>query len=99
MTMRPEALAGPDVAAPAGEAQAPVALTNAAHLRQQRLWSGAFLCVWLVLTTWSAFSLATAWPYTSSRTFFGLFVALPGVLFRGFDLAYMQLRQRRLAGW
>lgn len=41
--------------------------------------------------------MATAWPYTTSRKFFGLFVALPGVLFRGVDLAYMQLRARRLA--
>jgi len=41
--------------------------------------------------------LATAWPYTTSRKFFGLFVAQPGVLFRGVDLAYMQLRARRLA--
>jgi len=99
MTMRPEALAGQDVAAPAGEAQAPALLTTPARLRKQRLWSGAFLCVWLALAIWTAFILATAWPYTTSRTFFGLVIALPGLVFRGFDLAYMQLRQRRLAGW
>jgi len=61
--------------------------------------SCAFLCVWLALAIWSAFILATAWAYTTSRKFFGLFVALPGVLFRGVDLAYMQLRARRLASW
>lgn len=59
----------------------------------------AFLCAWIALAAWSGYLLATAWPYELLRPVYGLFIALPGVVFRVIDLAFMRFRARRLTGW
>lgn len=73
--------------------------TEAAQLKRQRVRSLAFLCAWIALAAWSGYLLATAWPYEMLRPIYGLFVALPGVVFRILDLAHMRFRASRLAGW
>ncbi len=69
------------------------------QLKRQRLWSVAFLCAWIALAAWSGYLLATAWPYELLRPVFGLYIALPGAVFRLSDLAFMRVRARRMAGW
>lgn len=61
--------------------------------------SVAWLLVWLAAAGWTAIALATAWPYVQLMPQWLLLIALPGILFRAFDLAWMRLRRRRVAGW
>jgi hypothetical protein len=82
-----------------GEPSSPVSATDADQLKRQRLRSVSFLCAWIALAAWSGYLLATAWPYEMLRPVYGLFVALPGVVFRILDLAHMRFRASRLAGW
>lgn len=86
--------------APAGgESLSPKPEAGAGQLKRQYLWSVAFLCAWIALAAWSGYLLATAWPYELLRPVFGLFIALPGIVFRLSDLAFLRLRTRRLTGW
>ncbi len=73
--------------------------TTAASLRRPCIVSLAVLVVWSTLALWMAWLLATAWPYELLPPLVGLTIALPGVLFRGGDLACMRFTRKRLVRW
>lgn len=78
---------------PAGDVAAPLSLGR------PRILATLWLLAWSVLALWAAHALATAWPYQLLPHLIVLVFAVPGMLFRGFDLLYMRLRARRCAGW
>lgn len=84
---------------PAAETAAAQPATEAALLKRQRVASQLFLGAWMALVTWAGVTLATAWPYELLRPVYGLLIGLPGMAFRGFDLAWMRWRACRLVGW
>lgn len=57
------------------------------------------LVLWTLLAAWAAFGLASAWPYVGLMPQWLLLMALPGVVFRTFDLVTMRRLRRQGRGW
>lgn len=57
------------------------------------------LGAWSLLTLWAGFRLANAWPYVGLMPQWLLLLALPGVVFRAADLAWLRMKGRPVAGW
>lgn len=72
---------------------------DAVALKRERIVSATWWLVWLLGTGWIAFTLANAWPHVMLPPQLAMLVTLPGFVFRSFDLAWLQLRVRRLYGW
>lgn len=68
-------------------------------LGRPKLFTGLCLALWGGAALWSTYVLATAWPYVGLLPQWLLFVAMPGILFRGFDLTVMHTAKRRVGGW
>jgi len=60
---------------------------------------GLWLAAWAALFAWLAFELATKWPYVGSPLELIMLFAAAGVLFRGFDLAWLWRRRVQVKGW
>lgn len=76
-----------------------MATDDAILLKRQRVASTVWLIGWIVAAAWSAYALAQAWPYVRHQLQIVLLLAVPGALFRSFDLGFMQLKGRRISGW
>ena len=72
---------------------------DAIVLKRERVASTVWLSAWILAAGWSAYALAQAWPYVQHPLQIVLLVAVPGALFCTFDLGFMQLLRRRIAGW
>lgn len=77
-------------------AEGPVALPT---LGRPKFFSGIGIAFWVGSALWASHALATAWPYVGLMPQWLLLVAMPGVLFRGFDLIVMHVAKRRVSGW
>lgn len=67
-------------------------------MSRPRLSSAVWLAAWTALAAWLSYGLATAWPYVGAAAQAGLLLAMPGVLFRSFDLLWMWRRRVPVAG-
>lgn len=67
-------------------------------LNRQRIASALWLLGWVIAAIWSAYALAQAWPYVGLPSQIVLLLAVPGVLFRSFDLGFMHVTGRRISG-
>lgn len=74
------------------------ATDDAILLKRQRVTGALWLLGWVVVSVWSAYALAQAWPYVGLPPQIALLLAVPGVLFRSFDLAFIQIKGRRISG-
>ncbi len=77
----------------------PAVTTGTPDLKRSRLASAAWLAAWIALAAWTCHFLATAWPYVQLMPQWLLVFAMPGLLFRAIELAWMQVRRQRLQGW
>lgn len=68
-------------------------------LGRPKFFSGLGIAFWTGLGLWASYSLATAWPYVGLMPQWLLLIAVPGVLFRAFDLVVMHVAKRRVRGW
>jgi hypothetical protein len=75
------------------------ALGASPRLERSKLAAGLWLAFWATLLIWTAHTLALAWPYVGLMPQWLLLVALPGVIFRSFDLLSMHAAKRRIGGW
>jgi hypothetical protein len=77
---------------------APLAAT-AGDPKQPWIASAVWLVVWLLVAGWTAVILAGAWPYVQFMPQWLLLIAMPGLLFRAFDLLWICAGRRRVLGW
>lgn len=63
------------------------------------VFSAIWLGVWGAMAVWVAYALATAWPYVGLMPQWLLLIALPGMVFRVFDLVSMRALGHRVKGW
>ncbi len=75
------------------------ASTASVSLGRPRITAGVWWGLWAALLVWASHALATAWPYVGLMPQWLLLVAVPGIVFRTFDLVLMQAGKRRVGGW
>jgi len=69
---------------------------DTSDLRRPQFASAAWLVLWLMVAVWTCHALATAWPYVQLMPQWLLVFAIPGLLFRAIELAWMRMRGQRL---
>jgi hypothetical protein len=57
--------------------------------KKQLVFSAIWLGAWLALALWCVLYLANSWPYIGHMLQFPFFIAMMGVVFRGFDVAML----------
>ncbi len=87
------------VSLPTDAAQSAPTSGASPRLGRSKLTAGLWLAFWATLLIWTAHTLAVAWPYVGLMPQWLLLVALPGVLFRSFDLLSIHAAKRRIGGW
>ncbi len=73
-------------------------MSEASGLKRPQLASAVWLALWIAIAVWTCHTLATAWPYDQLMPQWLLVFAMPGILFRAIELAWMQVRRQRLQG-
>lgn len=74
-------------------------MTDAADLLKSIRRSALWFVAWLLATAGLCYLLATAWPYVNLHPQILMVVTVPGLVFRAFDLAWMQVARSVLKGW